>query len=156
MAKILWTQRQDMGPSARVSHGMAYDAARQRVVLFGGVVQVGSDKFQPVADTWQWNGEFWTQVEDIGPSARGSHAMAYDASREQVILFGGNTSPNPIGEIASGDTWAWDGEGWTQVADTGPSKRMVTMTDCLGFCSWLFGTIFLRMGRACGGLNRTA
>src|SRR5258708_2880459 len=112
-----------MGPSPRQDHAMAYDSARQRTVLFGGVVGGGGG--QPVGDTWEWNGEFWTQVEDIGPAPRGSHAMAYDVARAQVILFGGNLSPNPFAGPSdpNGDTWAWDGQAWTQVADTGPSAR---------------------------------
>jgi hypothetical protein len=103
---------------------MAYDSARQRTVLFGGVV-AGAAGGQSVGDTWEWNGEFWTQVGDIGPSARCSHAMAYDVARAQVILFGGNLSPNPFGGKSdpNGDTWAWDGQAWTQLADTGPSAR---------------------------------
>jgi hypothetical protein len=36
MAKLLWSQRQDMGPSPRWSHAMAFDAVRKRTVLFGG------------------------------------------------------------------------------------------------------------------------
>jgi hypothetical protein len=31
-----WTERQDIGPSSRGDPGMAYDSARNRVVLFGG------------------------------------------------------------------------------------------------------------------------
>jgi hypothetical protein len=69
------------------------------------------------ADTWEWDGEVWTQVADTGPSARRGHALAFDSVRARVLLFGGR------GASALGDTWAWDGEAWTQVADTGPSPR---------------------------------
>jgi len=31
-----WTERQDIGPSSRLDPGMAFDSARNRVVLFGG------------------------------------------------------------------------------------------------------------------------
>jgi hypothetical protein len=60
----------------------------------------------------------WTQKQDIGPGPRSSHAMAYDAARRQVLLFGG-VLPTAL----AADTWAWDGRFWTQVADTGPSPR---------------------------------
>lgn len=33
---LLWAQKQDVGPSARIFPGMTFDASRQRVVLFGG------------------------------------------------------------------------------------------------------------------------
>ena len=34
--KLLWTQKQDIGPTPRMGHAMAFDAARGRTVLFGG------------------------------------------------------------------------------------------------------------------------
>ena len=36
MPPFFWTQKQDIGPSSRTSHGLTYDAARKRVLLFGG------------------------------------------------------------------------------------------------------------------------
>ena len=46
------------GPSVRAAHVMAYDSARQRVVLFGG--GVGPDR---LGDTWEWDGKQWVQVK---------------------------------------------------------------------------------------------
>ena len=115
MARVLWSQRQDEGPSARMGHAMAFDAARQRVVLFGG--EVLESAF--LADTWEWDGEFWTQVADTGPSPRGGHRLAFDSQASAVVLFGGSSGP----EVLHGDTWQWNGEAWTQVADTGPGAR---------------------------------
>ncbi len=43
------------------------------------------------------------------PSARAGHAMAYDTSRQEVVLFGGHTS-----EGDSNETWVWNGMDWTQ------------------------------------------
>jgi hypothetical protein len=88
MAKLLWTQKQDIGPRSRVGHAMTYDAGRQRVVLFGGD-SLGGTLF---GDTWEWDGENWTQVQDIGPSARAFHAIAHDSSRNRIVLFGGRTA----------------------------------------------------------------
>ena len=64
--------------------------------------------------------ENWTQVEDIGPSARKWFAMAFDRNRNRLVLFGGLTAAGP-----SGDTWEWDGQDWTQVADKGPQARVL-------------------------------
>ena len=36
MARVGWRQRQDIGPSARFQHAMAYDPVTQRTLLFGG------------------------------------------------------------------------------------------------------------------------
>lgn len=61
----------------------------------------------------------WTQKQDIGPKPRMSHRMAFDATRNLTVLFGGTA-------LAGGlfnDTWEWDGKLWTQVGDMGPSPR---------------------------------
>lgn len=83
MGKLLWTEREDIGPAARRQSGMTYEATRHQIVLFGGWRPGVSN------DTWVWNGELWTQLEDIGPSARSNHALAFDSIREHVVLFGG-------------------------------------------------------------------
>jgi hypothetical protein len=59
-------------------------------------------------DTWVWNGELWTQLEDIGPSARAANALAFDSTRERIVLFGG-----VAGSAVLADTWEWDGTEWT-------------------------------------------
>jgi galactose oxidase-like protein len=84
---------------------MVFDAARNRVVLFGGA---GAGTATLFDDTWEWDGDNWTQVADTGPSVRGGHAMAYDSLRGRVILFGGDDGQNSFG-----DTWAWNGTDWT-------------------------------------------
>ena len=104
MQDFLWTQIQDIGPSARAGHGAAHDTVRSRTVVFGGL-DAG-----PLGDTWELVDDLWTQVEDIGPSARHACAMAFDAARGHVILFGGES-----GTSLFGDTWRWDGQHWTQI-----------------------------------------
>jgi hypothetical protein len=93
---------------------MAYDIARKQVVLFGGEAGAAG-RFR---DTWTWDGDNWTQVSDIGPSARAGHAMAYDQQRARIVLFGGETRDG-----RAADTWEWDGADWTQIANGGPSGR---------------------------------
>jgi hypothetical protein len=96
------------GPPARDSSAIAYDEARQVVVLFGGeTAQTG------FADTWRYDGAGWTEVSVASsPSARFRHAMAYDADRRVVVLFGGfeRTALRNLG-----DTWEYDGVLWTLV-----------------------------------------
>src|SRR5438093_448817 len=48
---------------------------------------------------------------------RHGQAMAYDAVRGRVTLFGGR------GGSSLGDTWEWEGTTWTQRASSGPSPR---------------------------------
>jgi hypothetical protein len=92
---------------------LAYDAPRDRAVLFGG-----GDSSSPLADTWEWNGEDWTQMADSGPDGRFGHAMIFDTARNRVVMFGGQA-----GEVLQNDTWEWDGNEWVQVEDTGPDRR---------------------------------
>jgi hypothetical protein len=113
MAKVVWTQRQDLGPQARSNHAVVYDTGHKRTLLFGGELADGG----LAADTWEWDGDYWTQVADTGPDARSGHAMAY--TDPTVVLFGGATA-----EQQCQDTWIWEGAEWTQAADTGPSARV--------------------------------
>jgi hypothetical protein len=120
LAALRWVQKQDMGPPPRAYHDIAFDPERSRLVLFGGLVDG-----KPAGDTWEWDGSFWTQVADTGPAPRAYHAMAYDPAGQRILLFGGSDgAPVAAGQrIYLGDTWAWDGQDWVQLADTGPSAR---------------------------------
>ncbi len=94
-------------PSIRNDVGLAYDAARGEVILFGGYGASGR-----LGETWRWDGTAWTQLAVAGPSPRSAVAMTYDPTRGEVILFGGY-------DPAFGrrdDTWRWDGTAWTQLA----------------------------------------
>jgi len=96
-------------PSGRGYAGMAYDAADGKVVLFGGATS-GSIA-RPLSDTWVWNGTDWKQEHPAkSPSARGLHAMAYDAAAGKVVLFGGADSNGNLLR----DTWVWNGTDWTE------------------------------------------
>jgi hypothetical protein len=102
-----WSQRSPVtSPSARGEHAMAYDAARQRIVLFGGVFDDGTVSGSSLSETWEWDGSAWSQRSPAtSPSARSGHAMAYDAARQRIVIFGGR---------GPADTWEWDGSTWSQ------------------------------------------
>ncbi len=73
-------------PPARAYHSMAYDAARERVILFGGY-RYGNGAF---SDTWEWDGIAWNEVKSAThPTARGEHAMVYDSGRRRAVVLGG-------------------------------------------------------------------
>jgi hypothetical protein len=98
----------------RYHHAMAYDAARQQTVLFGGYFN-GTNN-----DTWIWQGGGWrVSGTTSSPPARYTHNMVYDGARNETILFGGypGSGPNYIG-----DTWAWDGTNWS-ARPGGPAAR---------------------------------
>lgn len=114
-----WAKVADSGPNPRYQHAMAYDATRQRVVLFGGQDSSG----QYYGDTWEWDGTSWSKRSDIGPSPRNGAAMVYDAARNKCVLEGGGS---PITGVV-GDTWEWDGTAWTNHPGTGPATGYQAM-----------------------------
>lgn len=118
---VPWELRGIDGPLARSGHCMAFDEARDRVVLFGGYIDAPSNR-EPRSDTWLWDSQGWSPANVTGPSARFGAAMAYDSTRGRVVLFGGATISNQRLQRL-GDTWEWDGRAWRQVATTGPSSR---------------------------------
>lgn len=94
-------------PPPRYAHGMAYDALREVVVLYGG-----RDNTSARNDTWVWDGTNWQDVSPVhSPPARsfsGGNGLAFDADRGVVVLFGGRGG----GQL--NDTWEWDGLTWTE------------------------------------------
>ncbi len=98
-----WDQRGS--PERRRDAMIAYDQARDVVVLFGGLVD---DRI--LNDTWLWDGTAWSRVDPPqSPPGRWSGEAVYDAARQRVVLFGGAG-----GGVSLNDTWEWDGRSWTQ------------------------------------------
>jgi len=118
-------------PAARGQHAMAYDAARQQIVLFGGF----NANFGGLNDTWVYDcgSHTWTQKFPANsPSIRHGHAMAYDPNNQVVVMYGGGDNKE--------DTWTWDGTNWTQISATSlPGIRHEHAMAFDGFRVILFG-----------------
>lgn len=115
-----WTlQSPAHSPSSRGGAALAFDEARQRVVLFGG----GTPGGIALADTWTWDGTDWTLMSTPGaPPVRVNHSMAYDRTRQEVVLFGGWDYHGSF--TFRTDTWVWNGTTWTQrVTPVAPPGR---------------------------------
>lgn len=108
-------------PRRRTDSAMAYDAARGRVVMFGGV-DTTTDPFLYLGDTWEWDGQSWLQVSANGPSTRARHAMAYDAGRRKVVLLGGDAR----GSVGDPAIWEWDGIRWRRIPALSPGPGPVS------------------------------
>lgn len=104
-----WIERQPvLAPPPRSGHAMAYDVARQRLVVFGG----RGDSSARLNDTWEWDGTSWAErTTPSPPNARIGHSMGYDPVRQRVVLFSGSDDSNSL----LTDTWEWDGTSWTLV-----------------------------------------
>ena len=87
---------------------LAWDDARQRIVLFGGVSNCDVN----ACSTWTFEeGAGWTEHADLSerPPSRFSHGMVYDQLRRRTLVFGGVIGS---GEVDGEFLWEWDGVGW--------------------------------------------
>ena len=106
-------------PSPRTAHAMTYDAKKNEVLLFGGGLlnddgstgQNSDGTYNASQETWAYNGS-WRLAASEGPSPRSAVHMAYDASKEVVILYGGMDENGN----ALADTWEWNGSGWKLIS----------------------------------------
>ncbi len=103
-----------ISPGPRFGHALAFDAARQKVVLFGG-----SDENGISSETWEYDPAVgnWALVSVVGPSPRRYHAMTYDESIQRVVLFGGEDD----GDTPRNDVWVFEGESanWVEASPSG-------------------------------------
>jgi hypothetical protein len=90
-----WTQR---SPATVPSPGlyaffMAYDAASQRVVFYGGL---GSKSpYSMPRDTWAWDGTDWSKLTAaVSPPANIDYGFAYFPERGGVVMHGGWGDPD--------------------------------------------------------------
>ncbi|PDV98011.1 peptidase S8 [Candidatus Chloroploca asiatica] len=96
---------QPAAPVARRDHTIA--AAANRVFLFGGFAASGTQRH--LNDLWSWDGSTWRLIAQEGPPPRRRAAIAYDAARGELVLFGGWNGNSELG-----DTWIWNGASWSQ------------------------------------------
>ncbi len=115
-----WQELDVDGPGPHYGHAMAYDAAHQQIVMFGGTAN--EDDYGENYDrrTWIWDGTSWSVAAESGPLPRKEHAMAYDSWRGKVVMFGGRYLDDTV---TFGDTWEWDGSTWNHIEIDGPTER---------------------------------
>jgi hypothetical protein len=91
-------------PLPQYDHAMCRDAARNRILLFA------HDYAARVSQTWEWTGSAWQQRQPLTvPEYRRQARLAYDPTRQRVVLYGGGESPSPE-TIYS--VYEWDGVDW--------------------------------------------
>ena len=97
-----------------VASSMVFDVARSRLVLHGGF----EGGYGWVSDVWEHDGTMWSQGRPAPAAmgARSNAAMAYDARRARVVVFGGQEV------VPLDDTWEFDGSSWVP-GPAGPSAR---------------------------------
>ncbi len=95
------------GPYGRQSAPMAHLGTK--LFLFGGwdYDDIGTSPGNWIDETWEWDGQFWTQHMVPGPTGRRNAALAPLSGK--LVLFGGSDKNDNL----LADTWEWDGNGWT-------------------------------------------
>lgn len=108
-------------PTVRSGAKLAFDPVTARIVLFGGNTAPTQPTPVPSDQTWVYDGATWSQLAlAVRPGARFGQSMATDPARGRIVLYGGRGVLN----TTFGDTWEFDGLGWSQRSGTGPSPRV--------------------------------
>ncbi len=96
-------------PPARDGHGMAYDARRGVVVLYGGRDENGD----LLDDLWEWNGWTWERRRPAGivPPPLPDCRMSYDPIRGVTVLIGRTGHQGGYREVVG--AYLWNGLGWS-------------------------------------------
>ena len=105
-----WTEISPDGarPIERCLVRAVWDAARERLIMFGG--QTTATPF--LGDTWALTGsEGWLELTpQQSPSPRNFYAMAFDEVAGRALLIGGQTEDGPANDLwafdAASDSWA--------------------------------------------------
>lgn len=121
-----WVLQSNTGPTERFRSTLAYDAQRERLVLFSGIdpqpsACVPNNGLNECGDLWVWTmASGWSDLTPGGltppwttwPAPRSAAAVAYDSDRQKVVLYGGaGCQAGDCTGSKSGtctDTWEWD------------------------------------------------
>lgn len=134
---VTWTVLPANGVPPPSQCTMAYDRARSRLVACSWTVDplLNATSF----NTHEWDGAAWQRaVGGAQPPLRYGFSLAYDVSRNAVLLHGGQFNRYVLYD----DLWRWSGVNWTQVwVMNAPAARMgsVLASDLAGSRLWLIG-----------------
>ena len=122
---VVWgVRRTAVAPPAVSLVAAASDSARKSVLIFGGFTVIGLWKYgPPAADLWELDADLrWRQhaPDGLRPPARHHHAIAFDARRGRLVMYGGIDAA----DVWDTDVWEWDRARWHRVqTPTGPGQR---------------------------------
>jgi hypothetical protein len=92
---------------------LAFDAARERVVSYGGWVNGRS-----LGDVRALEGLEWRKLCDA-PAPAAEAGFVYDVARARFVAFGGSSERGQV----HATTWELDGSTWTEIPGAGPAGR---------------------------------
>jgi hypothetical protein len=109
-----WRTASTGGPSPRRQAAMAYDEARDRVLLVGGNAAVTGAAIA-LQDHWEWDGATWTQAHATTPMGGYLVVMGYDPLRGMTVALDNVRR-----------TFAYANGNWSQVHAAGPAYTPLT------------------------------
>lgn len=136
IAANTWTQvAAQGGPGARMWHTALFDAARDRLVVYGGADETAfNDDARYFSDLWAYDPEAdaWSELPFgvFGPAGRFWGAITHDTAEDRYLLFAGHDD----GQLGNrNDLWGYDAEAqvWAQHGDEDTYNRPAN-----GFCDF--------------------
>jgi len=121
-----WTDLPFTGgpPPSTFQGGLSVDPERDVLVLLAPDANDFMLQPHPALHHWEFDGKTWTERAVVTPPARSLVQTATDEQTDTIVMFGG---------VGFNDTWAWDGQRWTQrhprhsppsLSSTGPMPGM--------------------------------
>lgn len=108
-------------PHPRIRHASALDAARGQMLVYGGRYrEAASGNYDLFTDMWALDlaTDTWSELpSDDGPRPRVTHTMV--VSGDQLLVYGGNSTPSSTSYLPVGDLWSYDlvDQSWTELDD---------------------------------------
>jgi N-acetylneuraminic acid mutarotase len=121
-----WTQLTPVGllPPARNGHTAVWNATHDRMLVFGGIDNFGSD----LNDLWAYTPatNTWGQISPLGgirPDPRDGHSAVWDSLNNRMLIFGG---VDDVGNDLN-DVWAYSptSNTWTNLFPNTPPSPTV-------------------------------
>jgi hypothetical protein len=124
-----WLRKGDIpiGVSAQGDIKIAFDAPRNRLVLYAA-------RAKGTTETWEYDGKIWQQIKSAHQPVRCDDGalLQFDEQQHKTVLVGEDRTGNGLlswdGHEWGADgglgtqTWLWDGNDWTQVKGQQPPK----------------------------------
>jgi hypothetical protein len=101
-----WQVLGSMGPCVRGGGTFSTVWTPDGILLFSS----WSNDPTPLAETWVMGRDGWRRVDTVQPPPRRGSRLAFDSSRQRVVMYGGFDADGLLT-----DTWEWDGRSWTEV-----------------------------------------
>ena len=143
------------GPAARGGHSIVFAGKSQPTTTQGDFVLFGGQGQDFFGDTWTFDASAgWTSVCNTdtqtcgcGPCPRAYQAMAFDAVRNEVVLFGGRDMSGP-----SNETWVFTSDKRWTAACSGPCMAPSARSEHAMAFDPARGVIVLFGGKAADGM----